>query len=74
MRAVIYYLGPKTLWSKKIDEDEIIASRDARSLLAVRWWAQSIHAQLDKTRCGWAIVDDSGAALEHVEALGTAPP
>lgn len=73
MRAVVYFLGPKTIWAKKIDPSEIIASCEVRALFAARLWAQTIHAPLDKNRCGWAIVNDDGEELEHIQALGVVP-
>jgi len=66
--AVIYYAGPKTRWSKKIDSDEILARWHGSWRWALRYRVKSAHALLDADRCGYAVLED-GEVIEHVEAL-----
>lgn len=68
IRVVIYFHGPKTAWSKKIDEGEIVAERTLYFRWFARLWAKSIVDQLTAHRCGYTLLDDGGDELEHVPA------
>lgn len=69
MRAIIYFRGPKTAWSGRIDETEVIASKIVGGLLMGRWWAISLVAQFDRSKIGWAVLDDTGIELAHVPPI-----
>lgn len=67
-QGVIYFNGPKTQWSGRIDEEEIIAQVSSRYHWFARWLTRSAYGNLDPSRCGYAVLKD-GATLEHVEAI-----
>ncbi len=64
--AVIYFAGPKTVWSGKVAEEEIIARQQSPYRFLARSFARSTHANLDPTKCGYVVLQD-GNVLEHVE-------
>ncbi len=66
--AVVYFAGPKTLWSGKVDDSEVILRKPSVWRWGALRLAKSTHAQLDATRCGWVLLD-KGAVVEHVEPL-----
>lgn len=65
--GLIYFAGPATVWSGKIDEKEIIARVSSRFHWFTRWIVRNAYSSLDHSRCGYAIVKD-GETIEHVEA------
>lgn len=66
--AIIYFAGPKTIFSGKLAEDEIIMRRP----LVFRWaalsHARAVHARLDPQRCGY-VVRKGVEVIEHVEPM-----
>lgn len=70
--VVLYFAGPKTLFSGRISEDEIILRRSCPWRWLARKIARNLHSQLDPARVGWAVLKD-GEAVEHVEALVAEP-
>lgn len=56
--GVVYFAGPKSRWAERIDESETIATFDSMWQWHVRFLTRGLHAQLDATRCGYAILKD----------------
>lgn len=66
--GIIYFQGPKTKWSGRIAEEEIIAKVSSRFHWIARWLTRSAHAHLDRSRCGYAIISDD-KVIEHIEVI-----
>lgn len=64
--AIVYFAGPKTIWSGKVAEEEILIRRESRYLWLARSLAQSAYQLLDPTRVGYVVMKD-GREVEHVE-------
>ncbi len=67
-RALVYFNGPMTKWSKKVDESEVIASFDCPWLWMARLLARSCHKRLDGSRCGYAITS-ADDVVEQVDPI-----
>jgi hypothetical protein len=65
--AVVYFASPRTIFSGKIQEPDVILRKPAPFRWMARGIARSTHSQLDPARCGYAILDSDGNAVEHVE-------
>ena len=67
--SVVYVAGPKTLWQKKIAEEDVIARKvNVPFQCLARWFARRVHGHLDPKKCGYAVLQD-GEVLEHVEPV-----
>jgi len=66
---VVYFSGPRTKWSGRIDDSEVIARISTRFQWLAGMLARSTHARLDPHRCGYAVLAD-GLAIEHIEPKG----
>ena len=62
--SVVYFAGPRSKWSGKVSEDEIIARRQVPFLWAGLFWARSACRQLNMTRVGIAVSFD-GTVVFH---------
>lgn len=71
--AVLYFAGPKTLWSQKVDASEVIMRWASRSRWLATRVARSTHRQLDPSRCGYVVLKD-GDVIEHVKPVLPKPP
>jgi hypothetical protein len=62
----IYFAGPRSRWSQRIDQAEVIA----RGQAPWRWLARkamlTAFKPLDPTLCGYALAQD-GVCLEHYD-------
>lgn len=64
-RVAVYFNGPKSAWSKKLEDHEIIFECECPALWMARMAARS---HLGTTgRCGYAILKDD-VLIEHREA------
>ena len=64
--AIVYFASPRTRWSMKVQEDDVIMRRPYLWRWLARFEARSLHAQLDPEKCGYVVLRD-GEELEHVE-------
>jgi hypothetical protein len=71
--SLVYFAGPKSLWSQKVDPSEVIMRREVPWRWLARALAVTTHARLDPTRCGWVVLMD-GKEVEHVESVLPKPP
>ena len=64
--GVVYFLGPKTLWSDRVADEEVIARFES----PWRWHAWLLtriaFLGLDRMRCAWVLLKD-GQVIEHRE-------
>lgn len=62
--GVVYFAGPRSRWSGRMDDSEVIARVSA----PWRWLASlltlSLFRQLDDSKCGYALMD-GGTCLEQ---------
>jgi hypothetical protein len=64
--AVVYFASPRTRWSMKVQEEDVILRRSVPWLWLARRIARGVHAQLDASKCGYVVLKD-GDEVEHVE-------
>ena len=66
IQGVVYFHGPKTKWTRKIDDSEIIATFSGPWRRLVRLQMLNAWRGLDHTRCGYALLED-GNCLEQCD-------
>lgn len=64
-KVIIYFAGPMTKWSGKVQDEETIARYRYPWLWLARWIARSTLQNLNAKRCGYAIYRGS-AVIENV--------
>lgn len=65
--GIIYFRGPRTSWSGKVDEGEVIGRVSSHFKWFTRWLTRSAYAHLDPERCGY-LVREGAVTIEHVQA------
>lgn len=68
-QVAVYFAGPKTVWTEKMDESEVTMICDAPWLWVAR--SQARQAMGNTGRCGYVITKD-GDLIEHVHATAAA--
>lgn len=63
--VIVYFAGPRSVWSGKPDPREVIARRSARWLWLAHARAQAVLAAADSGRCGYVIMQ--GREVLHHE-------
>lgn len=56
--VLIFHNGPRSKWSGKVADDDVIARFRYPFLWLARWCASSMMGQLNQGRCGYAILKD----------------
>lgn len=64
--VVIYYNGPRTQWSGKVVDNDVITRLPVRFLWLARIQANSLIGQLNQGRCGYVILRDGALAEEYL--------
>lgn len=67
IEAVVYFAGPKSVWTNQPHEDEYIARISARWAWLAQSRALSIVRQLNSKRCGYFVTRD-GEMIVHTQA------
>ena len=69
--VLVYFEGPKTRWSGKVAEDEVIARHETVTAWLARARARQIYSGLDASRCGYVILHGNELVeqrpAQHVE-------
>jgi hypothetical protein len=72
--GVIYFAGPRSRWSGRIDDGEIVARFAARWRWLARAQMLSAFSALDQTRCGYALLKNGVPVEQYDPPLETAAP
>jgi hypothetical protein len=67
IESVVYFAGPKSVWSNRPAESEFIARFQARWVWLAQSRAMSLYRQLNCGRCGYFVARD-GEMIVHVQA------
>jgi hypothetical protein len=65
--AVVYFASPRTIFSGKMHEEDVILRKSVRWKWLARLIAGCIHAMLHPERAGCVVVDSFGKVIEHTE-------
>lgn len=65
LEVLVFYNGPRTQWSGKVVDDDVIARKPVQFLWLARIVAKNLLAQLNTGRCGYVITRD-GEPVEEV--------
>lgn len=64
-KVAIYFAGPMTKWSGKLQDEEVIARHRYPWLWLARWVGRSTMKNLNANRCGYAIFRGSELIESH---------
>jgi hypothetical protein len=71
--VLIYFNGPRSQWSGKVVDDDVIARYPAPFLWLARARARSIVRQLNQSKCGYLIMGDGELIENRAPEVGNRP-